>query len=494
MEAFLSVHPDTVLMFSEADPAVDKRAVKNLIGRCASHLHEVVWETADFKRCEDPDDADEGGVASHSYRKFPCTKARHMGLPADDTEIRGRWRETRGRIVHRYIDIKQLFIDAKVAAVLSCGGPIAYEVRAHMKEVVTQEWIDQYVIPHIAAKFPNDARLREALGTALLWKFYDEYLKVLELQDTDHPHPNWLPYQKIKEVCYPLFHLLDEEFDRDPETDLHVNPVVKVPLEVCRVEDRMVVRRHAPLVEGAQQDAVVVNQGQAPPPYSETALRGVATDTAYAVVQGAGQSSASREELRMMRTDLSNLAEVVSINQTQTVGAINNLRTHIDMRFEVCNSNIRRFAGTLPGAVARSANRTVRQAAGQEVQEREIAEGDGEGSATLSPRPKTLQDLWNEYKFGIGGRKPTEQWTERERGNTRNGIKQKYYRRKVVWWMIDTLVRQGHTVNNAIYTIRGAFGVRCSVTQIINKALFARQHNRWPDQLSSLQGARPLPV
>jgi hypothetical protein len=43
---------------------------------------------------------------------------------------------------------------------------------------------------------------------------------------------------------------------------------------------------------------------------------------------------------------------------------------------------------------------------------------------TLSPTPRSLQELWFEYKFGIDGGKPAEQFTTREKNESRR-LKQK---------------------------------------------------------------------
>ena len=62
--------------------------------------------------------------------------------------------------------------------------------------------------------------------------------------------------------------------------------------------------------------------------------------------------------------------------------------------------------------------------------------------ATLSSNPHTLQCLWYEYKFGINGRKPAEQFTTVEKNASRR-MKLKYWRRYVVWQTIGRLVRGG---------------------------------------------------
>jgi hypothetical protein len=58
----------------------------------------------------------------------------------------------------------------------------------------------------------------------------------------------------------------------------------------------------------------------------------------------------------------------------------------------------------------------------------------GEGAnanfaATLSPTPRTLHELWQEYEFGIGGRKAAKDFTAQDCGQ----VKHRYTRRKVVW-------------------------------------------------------------
>ena len=96
---------------------------------------------------------------------------------------------------------------------------------------------------------------------------------------------------------------------------------------------------------------------------------------------------------------------------------------------------------------------------------------------TLNSNPCTLQCLWHEYKFGINGRKPAEQFTTVEKNASRQ-IKQKYWRRDVVWQTIARLVRGGRTVQLAINQIHSAYGFDTSITKLIG-ALF-RDKDRYP--------------
>jgi hypothetical protein len=51
-----------------------------------------------------------------------------------------------------------------------------------------------------------------------------------------------------------------------------------------------------------------------------------------------------------------------------------------------------------------------------------------ETHARLSPNPRNLHTLWQEYEFGFGGRKPAKDFMAEERGR----VKYSYHRRKVV--------------------------------------------------------------
>ena len=85
-------------------------------------------------------------------------------------------------------------------------------------------------------------------------------------------------------------------------------------------------------------------------------------------------------------------------------------------------------------------------------------------NAQLSRSPKSLYLLWDEYERGLGGNKAAKDFTERERG----AVKYNYYRRKILWEVVERLIRRGHTSRGAIDIIRAAYGQSKSVTQVIN--------------------------
>ena len=92
-----------------------------------------------------------------------------------------------------------------------------------------------------------------------------------------------------------------------------------------------------------------------------------------------------------------------------------------------------------------------------------LTEGISTQSASLSPHPRTLYELWDEYVIGIGGRKPAREFTSRDRGK----LKYKYYRRKKLWDLVSALTRSGLTHLVAIDRIYQVYGRQNSVTTII---------------------------
>ena len=84
--------------------------------------------------------------------------------------------------------------------------------------------------------------------------------------------------------------------------------------------------------------------------------------------------------------------------------------------------------------------------------------------ATLSNCPRSLFELWQEYKFGLQGWKAAKRFTSRERGR----VKYKYHRRKVVWDMILRLLGRGHSIHTAVGEIERVYGEGKTVSTYIN--------------------------
>ena len=95
-------------------------------------------------------------------------------------------------------------------------------------------------------------------------------------------------------------------------------------------------------------------------------------------------------------------------------------------------------------------------------------------AASMSPCPQNLYDLWAEFTFGIGGRKPASQFTHLKRGKS----KHKYFCWNVIGRMVLRMVNRGLTYDTAIDDIYSVYGAGTSVTKIINAIIDDRKRGR----------------
>ena len=194
--------------------------------RCKDHVRSVVasiYKSAAFQH------ARVGPLGTHSARKFPSTYARRNGCSRDDVDCRGRWKR-RQRVSDRYIDPRQPYYDAKVAAALCVGGPIKYVLR--QGSGVTDNWLAQHVVPHILLKWPRaESRVGLTLALPLLWACMDATVSA------------YLPAalkQRVRNAYSNVRQLAEG-----------VNPVQKQPILVYRVEDQLMIDEQ----ENVQQQA-----------------------------------------------------------------------------------------------------------------------------------------------------------------------------------------------------------------------------------------------
>eukprot|EP00985_Skeletonema_marinoi_P019559 scaffold11256_cov65-Skeletonema_marinoi.AAC.1 len=143
LESYLAAHPDPKYLFTEhvnIHPVshVDQ-APDNIKNKWRQRLKKVVWSRPEFEDVECMDeDENEGGVGTHSRRKFAADYASNCGHSETAIEIRGRWKRLRGgRIVFQYIGLKKSFEDASVCGSLCIGGPIKYELKEGTEAVQT---------------------------------------------------------------------------------------------------------------------------------------------------------------------------------------------------------------------------------------------------------------------------------------------------------------------------------------------------------------------
>lgn len=173
-----------------------------------------------------------GVLGTHSFRKYAATWARNNGCSEDEVNDRGRWKQTR-RVVQRYLDVEQEFVDARVHAALCVGGPIKYKLVDDSG--VTSAWYDQYAVPGIKKHFGTDT-ISDVLALPLLFACMSDDL--------------------VHTVPLRISSRIRQEYEKIRVLDIDVNPVKKVLLEIKRVEDRLVINElvgDADVAGGTQQ-------------------------------------------------------------------------------------------------------------------------------------------------------------------------------------------------------------------------------------------------
>jgi len=158
--------------------------------------------------------------------------------------------------------------------------------------------------------------------------------------------------------------------------------------------------------------------------------------------------------------------------------SVTELGNRSDSQFRLLNNNIRAYGGTIQGALVRqrASNRQVMLALHDEADDERLQPLVEASPATLCHNPRSLMQLWAEFKFGINGRKPAESFTIAER-NVKS-VKQKYWRRNLIWKAIGRLVRGGMSAERAMARIREVYGERTGVTKIMQ--LMIRDKTRYP--------------
>ena len=417
LETYLESHPDPKYLFTEKLNNVDgvDMAPDNLKNKWRSHLKKFVWNTSDFKDVDCGEDEDEGGVGTHSRRKFAADYAANCGQSDMAVEIRGRWKRKGNRIVFQYIGLKKSFEDAAVCAALCIGGPIKYELKQGLESLITPDWIFANVIPNIREKF-SDTTLCTVLGKAVLYACMSEEDRIL------------VP-DNLKQRVRTAYNQLNLE---------ETQPVKKVPLHVHRLNDRLMI---SPILEG---DEVAGVGGHGGMPGNE-----------------AMQTILLRQHQYQVETN----------QRFDSLGSqMWDMRNFFGRQLKQVNNNIRSFGGTIEGSFVRQRTQRMEAAASVAAPSRSDTnrsqdEVGAEQLPLLSHNVSSLHELWMEYKFGLNGRKPAEQFTTRER-NVSKATSAKYCRRKIVWDCIQRIINSsGCNYTHAIRRIRDVYGWNTSTTQ-----------------------------
>ena len=381
------------------------------------------------------DAAADNMLGSHSIWKFAATHARRSGCSKDNKDIRGRWK-SKTRVSDVYEDTELPFPDAKVAEKLCIGGACYYlfpeeltsnEVKAGQSMIgMLKTFILSNVVPNIRKRLPDSAAL--VLGKALLWLIYSPY-------DATH---NLVP-QEMKNRIQMEWNEIVLAGDSAVDCNLsEYNPIRRVPVVVT-----------------GDQGCVYIDVV----PSFDDSDGGMSGGRA-----ATGSTGGIQAQLLAIQSLMSQMQRELQEMRTNQMAD----RVIAGKNFLIVNSNIRRIAlqpglrgstGTVAGTVAGGNDDNPRG-------ERTLAiAGLGMAPASLSPNPKNLFALWQEYQIGIGGRKAAKLFTQSERGGK---MKHKYSRRKVIWTTVRGMVRLGLTADAAIDQIYAVYGQQTCVTKIIN--------------------------
>jgi len=255
---------------------------------------------------------------------------------------------------------------------------------------------------------------------------------------------------------------IEEFLDEVPSEDF--NPVQKVPLHVVNSNGRLKILKI--------RDTPMSTAGTQPQQINRSATEEQAQQQAnveehntFSVSTPHAPTDNNVHLMLMMNNLEQQMNEKFDVQNMQ----IAQLQNIMMQQFETINNNIRRYGGTITSAFANQARKN-RGASQVEPQNLFGAFGATDRRATLHPRPRDLLQLWEEWTTGIDGRKAAKDFTSRERSNRVGGLKQKYYRRLLVWKTQARLIDGGMSLiaaNNRITTITGA----TTITGVINRLI-----------------------
>ena len=323
-----------------------------------------------------------GLLGSHSNRKLASTQAWKNGCSKDEKDLRGRWKRGQ-RVSDVYDDIDLPFPDAKVAGRLCIGGPCKYALKEGTG--VTDNFLVLHVVPMIRTRFSLGVAL--VLGKALLWLLFSD-------AGRDYLPPAYRV--RVLAAYNTISQLAPGE-----------NPVLKIPIVVSGHDGELYLDE---LGQDFDLDGAGGGGGGGGVPVAAPHRRRAVNE---------------REQLLALQSQMSRLNRNLDRMRAMQVQETVERRRE----FQTMNSNLRCVALQ---PIARRARANNQQAAGGAAAE----PNEAAFASTLSPSPRNLFILWDEFENGIGGRKAACLFTCQERG----AVKHKYHHRKVIWDCIASLV------------------------------------------------------
>jgi Transcriptional activator of glycolytic enzymes len=368
-------------------------------------------------------------VGTHSIRKFAATYCRNNDISKDDVESRGRWKDGR-RVANRYEDPTLPYVDTKACFALCQGGACTYIPRPGC---ITQEFLCVNVVPGITRKF--GANVAMVLGSAVMWTIFSS-------------HSDMVP-AKIQARVIKAYNMLSNKL---PDGE---NPIEQRKLYIAGEGNSFTLASSSNDTQGQ------VTEMAAYEPIGSGALRHFVSVTI-------GQLTEVRQ------------GHMTQLQRTFTTG-MNRLSRQPHRFFQ-------RAAVTTASTASHVTAPVVTQpvvAHTETAQELDMDNGDiayhAAGlHATLSPAPRNLYALWQEYYFGIDGRKPAKDFSPKERGGAR---KVTYCRRKKFWLLVAHLIRSGSSADDACKKIYDAYGHEKTVTSILNSIAIDKSNGTLPISL-----------
>lgn len=367
-------------------------------------------------------------LGTHSIRKYAASWARALGCLVDEIENRGRWKTASRRIVDRYVNIEQQYLDAKVAAALSVGGAIKYVILENSG--VTLPWLYENVVPGLYNYFGDGDKIVDVLALPLLWVCLN-----IDLMDN---------------VPLTICNRVQQAYERIRVLDVNVNPVKRVFLTINRFHDMLTIDEIVDVANNDVEQGLLQNNGN-------------------------NNNNNNNNDMNVLLVQMQQLRQAMTVNFDQMQQQQNNLRTDMLEKHKILTKNINRIFIQPP-----------RMATPQQRQDREARNNFAEAAealvqplliAELSKSPKSVFDLWTEYAFGIGGRKAAKDFNSHERGQSRFT----YSRRKVVWDCISLHVNAGFLAATACDRILDCYGRSQTVTEIINAMVRDKRHGGHPN-------------
>lgn len=402
-------------------------------------------------------------VGTHSIRKFAATHCRNSGIGKDDVESRGRWRDGR-RVANRYEDPTLPFVDTRACEKLCQGGACTYVPKSGC---VTQEFLCSYVVPAIATKF--GANVAMIFGSAVMWTIFssnsDMVPDVIRVRVTKayEAFPNKLPGGE--------------------------NPIERRKLTVCG-------EGHTFTLFGSSDNAHVQEETSTVPmnvngwaggmhgPVGDTALFNFLTVTRNQLTEVRQGQIEVVDTITSVKNDVERMSGNMQQFQRTLTTKVNRISRQPHRMFQFAVPNVAINAApnhVAPVVVHPEPEPQMDMNIGEmDMNIGEIAHHAAGLHATLSPTPRNLYVLWQEYYVGVDGRKPAKDFSSRERGGTH---KVTYCRRKKFWQLVVQLIHSGSSADDACKKIYNAYGHDATVTSILTRIAKDQSDGTLPSSL-----------